>query len=357
MDPTPAQAYFNGSLSDSLGLILKSKNSPPIYGDVTNFQELKQKAILELSEMLLEMRTCEKVSVNNDCNNFKKVLTKAGELRRKIAFAAEAPDAEEYGVIRTSGEYMSTLLSTETYKETNLIIKNLVLHNLPFIKDKEKAMCSATSNSRYTFKLQKECKLMLQDPLKLFSATFDGNHNWADENMFAMQHIITHKNSILPLLYSLQNKKISKAEILADENMYVFSGRIEHKIEGKWRTLTRHFTIINCDENGEIGEREINDFQLHGIVDLLHTSYKDFQYHEDSMAQLFNQILNHATTGEKLTSAMSELEYRLHHLAYFRRGSAATNEIILEAIKLTFNLPYTLKGNLKALGEPYLSKY
>lgn len=342
MEPT----LYNGSLSDSLGPLINSFKTASIYGDETKFPELKQKAISEISDLISEMKN------TGNPENFKTVLARTGQLRKEMAFATESADAEQYGDERISGDYMSTLLSTEKYKVANTKIKELVLDSLKLMPDKTKTRRKTIDNSRYTFKLLKENDLLFVSPFATFTKMMTGKHNEADESMFAMSHLIDHKEKTLPLLNLLEGKNISKADIIKDQNLYVFLGRIELKTNNEWRTLTRHVTVLKCDNNGEI---DIENFKLHGIVALLHTSYKDFIFHTVPMASLFNQILN--SPSENLNTLMREFEYRLHHICYFPRGSATCSEIILEALKSVIHPQYILIGNLETLAEPFLSSY
>ncbi len=339
------EPVFNGSLSDSLGKVL---NTTSIYGNDQKFDELKKKAIHEMCEFISELRYRE------DPDNFKKMLAKAGALRNNIAYTTETEGSELFGDERTSGDFMSTLLSTEAYKETNNTIKELILDCLALMPDKTKTRRKTLDNSRYTFKLLKENTLLFEDPFAMFQKMMSGKHNDTDESNFAMNHLIEHKQKTLPLLYALQGKKISKADITKDQNMYIFVGRVELQTDNEWRTLTRHVTVLKHDSNGEI---DIDDFKSHGIVALLHTSYRDIPLHQKPMSILCNKILSFQTPSDQLDALIREFEYRLHQITYYRRGSAACYEIILEAIKITIHPAYTLKGNLKALANPYFSTY
>lgn len=107
--------------------------------------------------------------------------------------------------------------------------------------------------------------------------------------------------------------------------------------------------MLKTDENGEI---DIENFKSHGLVELLHTSYLDIPLHDQPMEGLFNQILN--ASSEHL---LREFEYRLYHICHFIRGSATCSEIILEALKATIHPQYTLKTDLNAFSEPFLSSY
>lgn len=336
---------YNGSLSDSIGPLITSFKPKSIYGDETKFAELKQAAISELREMILGMTN------THDPDNFKKILAKARELRGNMALATGTDEAELFGAPRISGDYMSTLLSTERYQETNQKIKELVLSCLELLPDKTKTRRKFTENSRYTFKLLKENDLLFVSPFAMFEKMMNGKHNEADESSFAMDHLIDYKQKTLPLLYTLEGKTFNKTDIAQDQNMYVFVGRIELKTDNEWRTLTRHFTVLKCNDEGEI---DVDHFKLHGIVALLHTNYRDIKLHDTPMARLFNQILN---SPSNLTELMREFEYRQHHICYFIRGSATTTELILEALKSALQPQYPLKTDLEALQEPFLATY
>lgn len=381
MDPLYPRDLFNGSMSDSLGLLI-ADHSPAPYGDSSRFPELKKKAIQELFEMIVKMRNSDSC-VGESSENFMKLLIKAGELRRLIAIETKTPSAEKFGILRKSvlsidaGDHMSTLLSTVNFRECNEKIKDLILLNLPFLKNEEKQYHSTLKDSRYTFKLQKKRNLIFESPVKLLTQIFgtagmqglftgnegkginkndDGDYNNAIEGMYAFEHLVHYEEKILPMLNGLLGKAVNEKECVND-NRYIFSGRIEVNVEGKWRPLTRHFAIFSCDDDGKIGQEHIDDFKRHGIVGLLHTHHDDIKYHEKSVAELFNKILSPSTSPDEIGPTMSRLEYRLHHLAYFKRGSAAINEIVLEALKLAVNSEYSLKGNLEAMAQPYLSKY
>jgi hypothetical protein len=341
----PARLY-NGSFSDSIGKLITATHSKPLYGDETKFPALKQNAIAEVSELISEMRN------TNDPANFKIVLAKAAELRQQMAFATESDEANLFGAERTSGTFMSTLLSTEKYQETNQKIKALILDCIALLPDKTKTRRKFLGDSRYTFKLLKENDLLFASPFAMLEKMKSGKHNEADESNFAMDHLIDYKQKTLPLIYSLEGKSISKADIIKDQNLYIFMGRIELKTNNEWRTLTRHYTVLKTNNKGEI---DIPYFKLHGIVALLHTSYLDITLHNQPMASLFTQILN--APSDQLTTLMREFEYRLHHICYFQRGSATTSEIILEALRTVIHPQYVLKGDLEAFAEPFLTSY
>lgn len=343
MEPVP---LYNGSFSDSIGRLITATHIKSMYGDETKFPVLKHNAILEVSEIISGMRH------HAVQDNFKIILRKAATLRHNIAIATESDEAELFGVERTSGDYMSTLLSTEKYQETNQKIKILIQDCIALLPDKTMTRRKVLGDSRYTFKLLKENDLLFASPFALLEKMMKGKHNEADEFVFAMDHLIDHKKKTLPLIYSLEGKKIDKGDILRDQNMYVFVGKMELKTNNEWRTLTRHYTVLKTDKKGEI---DINHFKLHGIVALLHTSYQDIKLHNEPMAHLFNQILN--APSDQLTPLMREFEYRLHHICYFQRGSATASEIILEALKSTIHPRYQLKGDLEAFAEPLLSSY
>lgn len=337
------EVQYNGSFSDSIGKLIAANHSSPLYGDETKFSELKQNAISEISECILEMRN------TNAPDNFKTVLAKAGALRHNIAVTTGIAEAALFGAERDSGTFMSTLLSTEKYQPANQKIKELVLDCLALLPDKTKTRRKTLADSRYTFKLLKENDLLFASPLAMLEKMMTGKHNEADESNFAMNHLIDYKQKTLPLIYTLEGKNISKSEIIKDQNFYIFQGRIELKTNNEWRTLTRHYTVLKTHNNGEI---DLEHFKLHGIIALLHTSYLEIKLHNEPMANLFNQILN--APSELL---LREFEYRLYHICHFQRGSAATSEIILEALKAVHIPEYILKTDLDAFSQPLLTSY
>lgn len=326
----------------------------PLYNNPELFEKLKKEAINELAAQLLDMRKQFDAKAVDHCTNFNTILNKAAKLRREIAIKTETPDAEDFGTPRDElcpTAYMSTTLYAHKYKEINKKIKQLILDSFPKIKNRDKGICITEGISRYTFRLSSD------DPLKVMELGLSQkDYNRKHEMFFSMMAVDEYKREIKPILNKIKKLPKDPLSIFGDKNICIYSGRIEILTNGEWRTLTRHFAIFNCNDKGEITEENIADFKSHGFVNLFHTNHEDFKFHNPSIAELFNKIINQNTAVEERNKAFREFEYRFHHMAHHKRGGQFIPESVIKA--LTALCPdYKIKGHLEALAEPFFTRY
>lgn len=127
-------------------------------------------------------------------------------------------------------------------------------------------------------------------------------------------------------------------------------------IKDLWLPLCRHFSLMSCSENGDIKEQDIANFRKNGIIDLLHPRISSFGQHKANLAKLLNQVLDPKTPVEKLHEIIRTFEYRSLLVPFYKRGSKAITESIVEGFKRAFAPDYCAK-NYEAFAEPYLSNY
>jgi len=349
------------SLCESLPRLLDARDNKSTYGKEELFEGLKQEAVAELSDLLIKLRQ----NPGRDPNHYMEFLKKAGELRNRMAVKTETSEAELFGSLRHEHNMISPLYAVR-YKEVNEKIKQLILKCLKNIKNKEKGVRETRGVSRYTFRLETEEQCLLKNlaPIEKMQQTAKcredylstGLHNRIDEVVYKLMVIDEYRSKIKPLEDVLTGLN-EPANSIFDKNIYVYSGVIELEVNKEWRTLTRHYTVISCDNKGIISQEHINRFKANGFVSLLHTSHEDFNFHAEPIAQLFDKIVDRETPKEQLYSLIRDFEYRLHHICYFKRGSAAINEMVLEAIQKVICPDYKIKGNLEALAEPFISLF
>lgn len=357
------------SLCDVMFEIMEQKRPKNMYGDRTKFQSLKEQAINETALMIAQMKTMPKPTNPQDPTNYQAVLTKAGQLRNNIAVETGTDKAESFGVIRkgernSSHDMFVTPLQDETYRQLNDNIKNLMVSCLQKNKNKATPAEFTSGNATYTLSFKRydtnilnqllEHKNILDAAINIDREEASGNHNRIYETMaaneFAEDYLKTHRALLTQI--NLHNK-VPKEQATPDENFYTCIGRMEVNVDNHRRTLTRHISVITCKPNGKIQNSDIEKFKLHALSVILHTNSADFKYFTPSMAETFNKIIYGNTTKEELQPLITSFERRLHHLCYFERGSAAINEIILEAIKKEICPTYVLKGNLATLADPF----
>ena len=320
-----------------------------IYGKPEHFDELRRKAIESLVKELL-----------SGTSDFKQIVQTAAKLRHEMAHLTETPDAEDWGFPREKLaplEFLYTTLFDLRYHPTNEKIKALVLKSFPKIRNRDKAIRITKGLSRYTFRLERD-----QGPDALLKAFTLSDNSRIYEIGFNPMLVEEYKQKMKPMLNRIKNVTVTEEEkvqytIFPDRNIYIYSGRIEIQSNSEWHPLTRHYAIIGCSDEGEITQENIEDFQKHGFVTLLHTNHRDFEHHNPSLQMLFNQIVNQETSQEERLTAMSEFEYRLQHMSYYKRGGQANGEMIMEALKIAYSPEYKIKGHLEALAEPFLQNY
>lgn len=337
------------------------------YGRTELFPALKEKAVLELASMLVSMKNDRSHIHMGDRTNYRAILKRAATLRRDIATQTASNDIEKFGVMRGTKDsdigQLYTHLYAASYKQINKRIKDLAVECIQRITNKKKGMRITKGCSRYTFRLRREIDeidKLLADPRKLALGTnkLSTPEENADiqEALFASAAMTTQfQEYVLPCLYVAKGNNSEPSPF--SHPIYVYTGRIEMKIGNEWRVLTRHMAVIESDWEGNITAQHIADFSAHLFTSLLHAPAEDFVHHEASMAHLFNSILSDSTPRDQLPCLIREFEYRLHHLCYFQRGSAAINEMILEAIQKVCCPEYVIKGNLEALAQPFFSDF
>lgn len=154
-------------------------------------------------------------------------------------------------------------------------------------------------------------------------------------------------------------ENINGEELLAElmgfhKNTYVYTGKIQCKTDGIWRTISKHFCVIPHNERGEITEKNIQEMKDLSTVMILHLHPGNFINHAKPMAQLFRTILDPKTDRESLPKIIRKFEYHLHHLSYFEEGNEGllnekANGLLLEAITNTICPEYRCMGYCEAL--------
>ncbi len=364
------QPYFSKYCTTFLDTIYqeeaKQKAAAPLYGNSGLYPDLKRSAIATLSATVKQMRRVFRDSELDDMTYYEAVLGQAGRLRGEIASKTGTPNQELFGVSREGMapvQNLLTFLTNDTYKETNKKVKEVILTHLPQVKEWNKWYSVENGDSRYTFQVAEdnfeleEYKKQKTDPAVFNPAPKavleSGAYVDPRERVYISDALHIYKFKTRTNFENFKGLPNTRY-ILRDPNVSVFVGRVELKINGKWRILTRHVATL---QSGKFGKVDVAHFRLNGTATLIHLHQQEFFLHEPSNARLFNRILDLRTKEEELNPLIRALEYRLHHLCKFQRGSAAGNEIILEAVKNEISPTYTLKGNLEALAEPYLPNY
>lgn len=349
-------------------LALERDEYKEAYGDSNLFPELQAKAVDELAQMLTKMKGNRK----DIQKNYREFLKKAAELRGDIAVKTGTPDAEKFGVVRKPNngmECFDTYLYAPNYAKTNEKIKKWILLYISKLEKGSLSDRAMLGDSRYVIKLTR-MKFDLDARLKVLN-TWErqlGNKSFVEsekkndlnENMFAemvSDEYCKKQRVLLNRFHATKKWPILPVIDLYDPNTYVYCGRIEQKINGEWRVFTRHFAMIRCQPDGTIAPENLEHFKLNGFATLLHTNPEDFRHHDVPMAQLLDKFLDDKTPSEELPNLIRDFEYRLHHICYLMRGSAAMNETMIEAIKKACCPQYNAKGNLEALAQPFLTNY
>lgn len=341
-------------------IALEKESDSHTYGDGEKFKILKGEAVRELSATLEGMR-------DGNLNHFRTILDQAAKLRGHIARETGTKNPELFGSCRDRerdgavGEYFCTELWHRHYGTANENIKELIIDHLRYIKEKDHAyrVTKKDDQTRYSIKLISKTIMSAITDNAAFGMVLgqSDDHNGLIEQMLleetGLEYLAKFKE-LVEIFKKQRNQTIHHSQ----DKFYLFLGRMQIKGDGgQWLPTTRHITVIPCDDAGEITANNLDDFRKHFFVQLIHTAHQDFHLHDKTMCDLFTKILDRGTSKEELPKVIREFEYRLHQLCYFKRGSAAINEMILEAIRDTICPEYVLKGNLEALAEPYLCKY
>lgn len=250
--------------------------------------------------------------------------------------------------ISTVGELISIMQTAEAYKQkTAPFLRAMRLgKEITDLMDASKIVCDDSRENWLAetcgnYQYVKQLALLKVDLMKgaLKQGLFQGSHAAKSHN-------------------SLENKDGEElvTELMGfQKDTYVYCGKIQRKIDGLWRTLTRHFCVIPHNDQGDITEQNIREMEL-STVYTMHSNTGNFEKYTKYMAQLFRTILDPKTDQDSLCKVIRKFEYHFHHLSYFEKGNEEA-VVLLEAIRNTICPEYKHKGYFEALTTPHFSAY
>lgn len=335
------------------------------YGDQGLYKTLEGHVITAITETLRNLVGASESSKTSE--QFLQLLNGIGILRSEMAKRMQSPNQELFGHPRTNFIPAQAIVSTPCYTGTRYTdlgdkIKSTMT---PLIK----GMIGATvklgrqiTNQHFRYTVRPIFKADLGNILTVINKVKKKELSSAcEEALIAADRFVSINRFRNDLANdnAVVNNCIHKAQQGFQE--LFLEGTVEKMVDNKWVRLTRHFAFCHTDGQGKVTNRTLEDFQQNGQLLIVHTPRENLVDLQPDVASAFLEAFQwDGVDRSVLYTALAKLTFRLSHVMYFYRGSAASTEFLIKALLKHHNITDVKLANQvdrEALACPFENQF
>lgn len=265
-----------------------------------------------------------------------RLLEKAGQERRELAWKMHSFSAEKYGLLRTTpleGEEI-THLSGPKHRELNQYLRIRFAKFFPRFQENVESFGPATSISRHTVERIDSVRLRELIAQVERAPYLSEEENQKNNELVALLNAIGAVSDYVYTLFpDLQRPEELDVGPLRIGSLQFLVNTVESNISDQWKTLTRQITWLNQEHVGPIEERTRDYFEQYGFVTLLHSPREDLPFHFKTLENLTQRLATFTyQTPKEFHRELAVWDFLLFQIRPFYRDSAVIVEIVREAI-------------------------
>lgn len=331
-----------------------------IYGDQSLFKSWREEAVHKVVARFRELE------IGSSTDFFTDLLKELGDERHHIAAKMNSRNADRFGVIRTTflrDEHTTlTHLTASRYREFNQKLRQQFTQFFPIFQQNIGSFSGETELSRY--KVEKiDCRKLTQIVREVTQARPS-----TEEEMLKVNESIALLNTIggiSELVYLLDLPGLKPPKVfdpalggLRVGALQFLVGTIEVKMQGRWRTLTRHVAWLNQKNLGPLEAGTVEYFKRVGFVTLMHTPRESLSFHIDELKAATKKLISaRYETPELFKRDLAAWEFKFSHVMPYYRGSRSVLEVLREGICRFRGFESSATPEAEILSYPFFESY